>query len=329
MPKGIGKQLSFGIAKEAVRGTAEAGAAYWIPWDEVDLNEKDQRVNDEQSYGVIEDSVGQTIVKQWAEGNWKAPIGEKHFPLVLYSILGTLNTADNADTDPTIKDHTITVQQGSQHQALTLFIDDPLAAQDYKHALGVVSGLEVNYEKGKLLSYSASVKSKKGATATLTPSITSENHFTHKHFTFKLATNLAGLSGASAQNIRSLTLKIDQSIEDDDILGSLAPADFLNKQFSIEGQVEAIWQNESDFKTNTLAGTAKAMRIDLKNTDIVIGSAANPQVQIDLAKVIFKEITRPVRVGDVVVQTVGFKAHYSVSDSKMVTILCVNNVASY
>jgi hypothetical protein len=124
-------------------------------------------------------------------------------------------------------------------------------------------------------------------------------------------------------------LKIEQNIEDDDVLGSVAPGDFLNKQFTITGTLEALWQNETDYKQAALATTAKAMRIDLKNTDVTIGTSANPEIRIDLAKVIFKEITRPVKTNDLVRQTLSFKAVYSITDTLMVSALVTNLVTSY
>lgn len=329
MSKGIGRLLQAGIARETIRGTAESAATFYIPWSEMSVDEKYNLIVNEQSYGLIEDSTDAQIVKQWMEASLKAPITDKSFALVLYSTLGTLVTTDNADSDVTIKDHTITVAQSAQHQALTVFVDDPLGAQDYKHALCVVDSLDLEYEVGQFMTYTAKIKGKKGATATLTPATTSENRFLHKHLTFKLATNLAGLTAASATVIKSLKLTISNNVEDDDVLGSITPADFLNKHFAIEGTVEAIWQNESDFKTAALAGTAKAMRIDLINTDVTIGASANPTVRIDLAKVIFKEISRSNGLNDVVKQTLSFKAHYSASDSKMITCLVTNAVASY
>jgi hypothetical protein len=328
MAKGIGKLFSFGVAKEATRGTAESSASYWIPWLNLDIQERDNKVLDEASIGVIEDSVDQKIVKQWAEGKWDAPIGDKHFPLILLASLGTISSALKSG-ETAVYDHTITVVQNAQHPSLTFFIDDPLTGADYKHALGVITSLEIKYELGKYLQYTANIKAKKGTSATINPATTSENKFLPQHLTFKLANNLAGLDTANAISLKSLSLKIEKNIEDDDVLGNIAPIDFLNKQFSIEGTLEAIWQNESDFKTIALSGTPKAMRIDLVNSDVTIGNSSNPRIKIDLAKVIFKEITRPVTVGDIVKQTLAFKAHYSISDNKMVTILVNNTVASY
>ena len=328
MSKALGRVVSLGIAKETVRGTAETAATFYIPWSEASVEEKDTKIADEQSYGIIEDSTGMSIVKQWAEATVKAPIGDKHFPLILFSALGALSTAANADASGTVKDHTITVAQTAQHQALTLFLDDPASGADYKHALGCLNSLEIKFELGKFLDYQATFKAKKGATATLTPSVVAENRFLPQHLTFKTAANLAGLTAASAIQIRNLSLKIEKNLEEDDALGSIGPVDFLNKQISIEGQLEAVWSDET-FKTLALAGTIKAMRLDLNNLDVTIGTAAHPQIVLDLAKVTFKELTRPFKLNDIITQQLSFKASYSSGDTKMVTIKATNLQASY
>jgi hypothetical protein len=329
MTQKIGRTFSLGLAKEAVRGTAEAAATFWPAFTECAIEEKDVKIFDDSSYGIVEDAVGWAIVKQWAEGSIKGYVGDKSFPLLLLAALGTIASTDDADTDPTIKDHAITVSESAQHQSLTLFLDDVAAGVDYKHALACLTSLELKLELGKWIDFAAGFKAKKGASATLTPSMTAENRFHSSHVVFKTATNLAGLDAASAMSIRNLSLKIDKNLEDDDALGSASPVDFLNKQLVIEGTVEAVWKDETSFKTATLAGTAKAMRIDLKNTDVTIGAAANPEIKIDLAKVVFKEISRPIKINDVVTQSLSFKAVYSVADSKMIAVTCVNAQASY
>ena len=325
----IGRLIQFGIARETTRGTAESSATYWIPADDLAVDDKDERILDDQSRGVIEGSVGESIIKQFSEVTLKGPIGDKFFPLVLYGTLGTLSTGDNADSDASVKDHTISVGQSAQHQALTLFVDDP-GVQDYKHALGVVTGLEINYERGRFINFSASFKAKKGATATLTPSATSsESRFRPHHVTFKIASSQAGLDAASAVSIKSAQIKFNPNVEDDVVLGSIAPNDFYNKDFRVEGTIEATWLDEASFKTAALAATVKALRLDLVNTDVTIGNAANPRIKIDLYAVTFKPITRAIKLNDIVTQTVQFTAHYSTSDSKMVEALATNVVASY
>lgn len=325
--KGVGRILQFGIAKETTRGTANAAADFWVPWQELTVDEMIENVMDEQAIGVIEDSRGQTRVKNVGAIKIVAPIEDKTFPLVLYAVFGGLVTS--ASGDGSVKNHTITVGQSAQHQSLSMYTDDPLAAQDYKFANGAFAKFSIKYEQKKFVTFEAELRSKPGSTATNTPSVSTQNRFLPQHFSFKTATTYSLLSTGTAVTLKSLTLDADPHLEDDDVLGSITSADFLNKQLTVEGTIEALWQNESDFKTAFLAGTAKAVRISLVNSDVLIGSSSNPTVQVDLANVVFTELTRPLVLNDLVKQTLKFKAHYSVTDSLMLSILCKNLQTSY
>ncbi|HVB33714.1 MAG TPA: phage tail tube protein [Patescibacteria group bacterium] len=329
--KGIGRLFSVGIAKETARGTAETSATYWIPFSDASIDEKFENVTQDEAYGIIEDSVGQFRVKNWAEGTLKVPLTDQSLPLLLYSIFGHNADATHSG-ETTVYDHTLTVGETAQHQSLTLFIHDPLSGQDYSHANGVIHKLELTAELKKFIDLSLSVKAFKGATQTsFTPSIVAENRFLPQHLTFKYATTVSGLSSATAIALKSIKLSIDESIEDDDVLGQDSPLDFLNKEFKITGQLEAIFENNTDFKQVALAdpNVAQALSIDIKNTDVTIGTAANPEVAITLDKVYFTEYSRPIKVKDLVYQTVKFVAAYSVTDSEMAKIVVTNTVASY
>ncbi len=328
----IGRQIQFGIAKEATRGTAESSASFFLPFSDLSYDDADDKALDQEAQGVVEDSMGQTIVKQWSEGSVKGPITDKAFILLLYSILGSLSTATDSDGSGNVKDHTVSVAQTTQPQSLTFFLNDPAAtgdAQDYAFALGQIATLEITYEQGKFIAYSATLRAKKGVQTNVTPATNSENRFVDKHAIFKLASNLSGLGAASAMSIRSFSIKFDRMIDDDMVLGNAGLNDLLSKGFAVTGQLEARWDSEASFKSFALAGTAKALRIDLQNTDVTIGTSAHPGLTIDLAKVVFSAPTRPIKLGDIVTQQLNFKAHYSTGDSKMVTAKGVNLQASY
>ena len=328
MPKGLGRQIQVGFAKEAVRGTAEAAATYYVPFNEASVEEKIGLAFNEQALGVIEDTSEAKSTERHAEISVKGGVGDKTFPLLLLATLGSVSSAANPDAGGVVKDHTFSVGQSVQHPSLTVFLNDPLSGADYKHSLGCVESIDLAYEQNKFVEFDAKLLSKKGVTATLTPSNTPENLFLPKHFSFKLAAAVADLTAATVIPIKGLKLKISKALEQDNVLGSDDPVDFLAKKINIEGEFEAIWQNESDFKTAFAAVTAQAMRIDLKS-DVVIGTAANPQITIDLNKVVFSDLTHPIKVGDVMRQTIQFKAMYNVTDSKMVSIKATNLVASY
>lgn len=329
MAKGIGRLLRFAIARETTRGTIPASPDFWLATGEIGIDEKFEDEQDPQTFALVEDSVGEHRTKNWAEGPVTGPIGDQSFPLILYATLGALATGDNPDSDATVKDHTITVAQSYQHQSLSLYIDDPLGAQDYKHANGMVSKLDISYRLGSFVMFTAAFRARSGADATLTPSNPTENRFLAQHVTFKIASSLSGLDAASAVKVKSLSISMEPNIEDDDVLKQSGPVDFLNKQLVITGTIEAIWQGDADFKDAALAGTAKAMRIDMKNTDVIIGASANPEIKIDLASVVFTAITRPIQVREIVKQSLSFKAHYSASDSLMIRIIATNTKASY
>src|SRR4051794_37672452 len=127
MSKGIGRLFAVGIKKEASRGTAETSASYWLPFADAALEEKYENVTQDEAYGIIEDSVGQFRVKNWAEGTLKVPLTDQSLPLLLMAQLGA-----NADTahgaEASVYDHKATVGESAQHQSLTLFVHDPLTS---------------------------------------------------------------------------------------------------------------------------------------------------------------------------------------------------------
>lgn len=327
--KGIGRQVQLGIAKESTRGTSPASPSYYLAWAEGLLEEKYDNAVDIEAFGVIEDSVSMTRVKNWAESVLKMPLLDKSFPLFFLSLFGTDTPALHSG-ETVVYDHPMTVLQTPQHPTFSLYIHDILAGQDYSHANCVVKKMEIDYALKKFIDASVTIVGQKGVQiSALTPSQVAENRFVPQYLTFKQASSLSGLNAASATQVKSLKLSIDQNVEDDEVLGSTSPRDFLGKELKVEGTVELIFNGESDFKTNALANTARALRIDVKNTDVTLGTAANPQITIDLAKVFFTEFSLPRKLKDLVYQTIKFKAVYSISDSQMIKVTSTNLVAAY
>jgi hypothetical protein len=324
MAKFIGRQADIGIKKESVRGTAESTATYYLPKISMSLDDGIEQVIDESSIGVIEDATNASIVAKFAEGELEGNIQDSSFGLLLLNALGAVSTSGPSQT--TVYTHTFSVGQDAQHDALTLFLDD--GNQDYKFALAMIESLGIDISLGQFAKFNASFRSKKGETATLSPSYAAANIFLPQHGTLKTATNLAGLGAASTIDIRSVKLEIMKNLEEDRKLGSLDAVDILNKQFACEGSIELVF-NDNTFKTDMLADTAKAMRIRLTNTDVTIGSSLNPQLTIDLAKVKFSNFQKNYSNDDIVTATVDFKGFYSLADTSMITMELINTTASY
>lgn len=332
LTRGIGKLLQIGVAKETSRGTAKTVASYWIQAEDWSIDERFSNVVQLQSFGIIEDNVAQTRVKNWAEGQLKFPISGTSSGIFFHALFGSSNAVLHAG-ETLVYDHTFEILESAQHPTLTLFIHDPIATPggataDYAHANAVVHKLDLEYSLGNFVMGTASLKALTGVVAgsAYTPTATIEDRFVPQHLTFKVAGQFSGIAGASAIKIKSAKISIDEMIEDDDVLGSTSPRDFLNKEFAIEGTIEAIWQNESDFKTNALANTAQAMQLDLVNSSVTLGNAANPQFTLKLYKVHFTEFSRPIKIKDVVYQTVKFKAAYDTTNAVMARIVLTNTV---
>ncbi len=323
MTKFIGALADVGIKKEAVRGTAETSADFYLPKMSLTYDDIIEQADDENTIGVIEDMVDRKVVGKMAEGEIEGKISDKAIGLLLYALLGAKAVSGPTDSAYT---HTFTVAQSAQHQSLTFFVDDD--NQDYKYALGMLKSMEIQAEINKFVNFKIGVRSKVGATATLTPSYTAENNFLAQHMVFKTATTQSGLTAASAINIRSVNIKIDKNVEDDRALGSVAPVDILNKQIAIEGELEIVFNDET-FKTDMLADTAKAMRIEMNNTDVLIGATSTPKLTIDLHSVKYSNFKRNYSNGDIVTASVQFKAFYKIADSKMVTVTLINAQSSY
>lgn len=330
--QGIGRQMQFGVAKETSRGTAESSPSFYIPWSEHSVDDMTSLVNKEASIGVIEDSHGAKQDRKWSEVETTAPIGADSFGLILLAALGSVSTSVDSP-EAGANTHTFSVDQSNLHQVLTLFSDDPLAGQDYKYALGALSSLEISFELEDWVKFTATFNAKQGETASLSPSYTEEYWFRAKHLTFEVAdskSDLGGGASATTVKINSLTLTIEKNLEGHWTSGSDEPQDYRNTQFAITGEVEAVWEDESTFKTDFLANTAKAMRIKLENTDDTIGSTSiNPKLQLDLPTVHYEELNRDISLNDVVNQSLSFKAHYDSSNSEMIDVELINGTASY
>lgn len=329
--KGIGRLIQLGIAKETTRGTGVTNPAYWVPFADAAPESKIENVTDETVYGIIEDSVSQTRVKDWMEGNIVAPVRDQHFGLILLSMLGNLSSHAAHAGETIVFDNIFKVGESAQHKSLTLSKSDPLSAQNYYYPLTVVHKLDIEFALKKFITYTAGITGLKGVSISnqSAPSNTSENYFVPQYLTFKYASTYGGLSGGTTVQLKSAKISIDDNLEHQEVLGATAPADFLNKSFKVEGEFTAIWQNESDAFTNFIANTPQALRFDLINTDVTLGNSTHPELLIDFAKCYFTELSKPIKINDLVYQTVKFKAVYSLSDSLMLQVTLTNLVNGY
>ena len=331
MTKFIGRKRNVGIGKETVRGTA-VPATYWTPVMEFKNDDKIKQVINESSTGVIEDANGADITMKMSEGELTGRINDTAFGLILLGSLGSEPLAPVVVGGETIVyDHTFAVLESAQHPTLTVAIEEPNAtgASGLRYALGAIDSLEIAMELEKYATYTIAFRGNSNTTGTNTPSYSaSEDIFLPQHGEVKFASNLAGLTGATAIPVKKVTLKIAKNLEDDQVIGDIQAVDRLNKQFAVEGTVELLYTDRTYINTDLLGDLAQAMRIRLANTSVTLGVSSNPELTIDMASVKLSEVAIDQANNDLVKQTLSFKAFYSLTDASMVTAVLRNLVAT-
>lgn len=323
-----GRQFNIGIAKESSRGTPIA-AAYWVYYDTLTIDDTIQIAKMESVAGVIEKGIGQDTTVFESKGSMTGKITDQAFGLFLKSILGT-DTVGAVETG--VKDHVFTVLQSAQHPSLTISVFEPNSnsgTSGYAYPLSVIDELEMTFEIGKYAEFKATFMGNKGANKSSdTVAYVAENLFRPQDGVFKLATNLSGLSGASGINITKAVVTLKQNTEPDIVIGSSAPVDRLNKEFTCEGSLELKYFDRSMIDTYLLAGLAQAASFTFTNSSVTIGAASSPTIGVRLAKVLFESVARKVDPKGIVTQTVKFTGFYSQSDSEMLDITLRNTVTS-
>ncbi len=318
------RRFNIGVGRETVRGTLVA-PAYWLKPNSENVEDKVEVQVSERAVGVIEDSEDQQITKKYCEGTIAGEVMDSSIGLFLLGALGQVNSVESADTG--VYDHTFDVLQSSKHPTLSVEVkrgdNEQLA-----YANCVVSSFKLDAVINDYVKYEVVVRGQKGVSASNIPSSVVENIFMSKNISVKVADNLSGLDGASEIDVRSISLTVNKNVEDNDVLGSDTPNDFLNKQFVIEGSMEVL-MSDMTFKDYVRNGNAKALRLKMINSEVAIGASSNPELQIDLAKVKFSEAVETGDNNEIVKLAMSFKGFYSASDSKSITAVLKNLVTSY
>lgn len=311
----IWRKINVWFAKETTRWTAVA-PSIWTPKASLDFEDKSEKVIDESSIGVIEDSFDWHVVKEYAEGNFECNVYANSIGYLLLNLFGAVSTTSSSGKYT----HAFTVAETNAHQSLTIGLADD--TQDRQFALAMLDSLDVNASVWDFVKATASFRSKKSTTASLTPSYSTDIALLGKHVKVYIADDLTWLSTATAISAISSTLTISKNLEDVDVLWSTVPEDFCNTQFWVEWTLELKWDNET-YKTIYQNWVKKAMRIEIAD------SVNWVSLTFDLASVIMTEFAKTQDNDALVKQSLTFKALYSMSDSSMISAKLINTHSSY
>ena len=294
-----------------------------MPKTVLSFDDKVTKVRSALSYGTINAFGNQSLVAQkWAEGSLEGDVMDKAFGILLLATLGTVNSASFNGAYK----HTYTLQEDNQHDSLSLRIDEP--SGDLLFALAMIDKMELDFKPDDVVTFKVDFKSKSSAGSVESATYVAQNKFLGRHLAFKVATDTTGLTAASAISLKSLKLVFTKNLMLDQALGTVQPEDILNKQFQVTGTIELNLQDRT-YANYMLDASYKAVRMDLVNTDVTIGTT-NPAFRLDLSRVEF-DAWEPKRENDSIAsQKIEFNALYDITNSNVINdCYLVNAIASY
>lgn len=323
MAEYIGRKVAVGIGKETVRGTAVA-AQYYVRHLSLDFKQKGEVVQNESALGRREKFSDSEIVKEWAEGKLEGKVNHKSIGLILLAAFGTVVDA-SAGTGA--YSHTYTINQTQTPQSLTLTRSDGTVAR--QHALAMIKSIEFTVEAGEYIKFSCDIVAKKGTSTSPTIAYVTEYEFTSKHAYVKFASNVAGLTGATASPVKSAKLTMDFGADAYYEIGSTDPAEIFAGAVEISGEVVAR-HSDTTYEDMYHQNTRKAMLIGFKNTDVVLGAGTvNPSLEFTLEQARISDWDTSNDLDGIVEQTMGVAAELSTTAGKAITAVLTNDIAAY
>lgn len=320
----VGRKIQVGIGKETTPGTAVA-AGYWVRTDDKNINPRKTVANDDAADGTIEGEGLSEDVQNWSEPTFDGIIRDEFIGLLFLALLGQVSTT--ADTpEAGVNTHEFTLDDDSNaHPSLTVWFEDALLKKIAPYAM--LQNLSIQIVADNFARVVASFIASQVATSDSTPAYSQENKFKPSQVTVKVADNLAGLAAANAIPVQALNLNFDKAPEAYFATGSKPPTKICNGTYRMAGDL-ALRIPDSNFFDWFEAGTKKAMRITIENTDVTIGAATNPKIEIDIGRVNFEDWGRDTSNDSFIIQNVGFKQEKPASDQS-IKITLINTVASY
>ena len=318
-----GRRADIGIAKEGTRGTTATSAEYWLPYAAYSFNEKIVKARDDTGLGTLETPRSSDLIKRWNEGELEFNLRDRSLGLILLALFGT--EAFSVDTPATgVGQHTFTIAQTNQHQALTVYKKNPVETLAAANAM--IKSFSLNVVLDQYVRATVGLISKVFGNDTETVAYVAENKFRPQDVSIKIADNASGLAAANAlTTVRSLTLNVEKNVEDYQGLGSVDPVDFVNKDFQVTGSFELAFENDT-YKDYTLLNQLKALSVTLTNAGAVVGTATNPNVQFILDEVDFEDFDIDEANENVAILTANFVGHYSQSNARMFRAILQNAV---
>lgn len=321
----VGRRVSVGVGMESTPGT-EVAPTDWISQTKLDFQRKTTVIQNEGAMGRVEKYNDSAITEQWAEGTLEGKIRDITFGYLLYNLFGQVTNTTNADASGTVIDHLFSVANTNTPPTLTVVRKDPLSNR--RHGLASLDGLDITVQQNGWGMYSGNLKAKVGVTGTDSASYVHENEFTIKHLIAKLANNTSGIGAATALKVKSMKLSVKRQSNLFFPAGQIDPSDTTTEPFEVSGEL-VLQYTDTTLEALWAANTIQALSLAFKNTDVTIGTGANPAVTFTMPRVRLVTFAMSDDLDNVIEQTVGFTGELDMTAGYLIQALLTNVKASY
>ncbi len=328
----LGENVNLGIGGEsaAARGTAVA-PSIWVPGrTPTGIRPVIEKALLRETTGSGVQSQGSEVVGKRIEGDLEFNLKSQSIGWILRSLLGSSTSLTKGGANAAVYDHTFSLLTGNpQHPTLSLALSQ-LGQQDYVYNGAVATSLEIRTPINDLVNATTNfVARNEAAVSDYTISFGSNDvAFRQQDIVIKFATTAAGLDAASAISLKDFSLSINSNARPDMNIGSLTATDVISLLMEIGGSLSLDYK-DATYHDLFVAGTYRAMRLEMTRADVTIGASANPKLVIDLPKVSFEGLEPDRPLDDVVSENISFNAHYDSTTAKAITATLSNTVVSY
>ena len=319
----IGREIEFGVATEATRGTAEAAADKWLRQVTANVVERAAHALDDAVRGRLEDNEGRRVTQKFVEGDVS---GIVHADVLGWFLSNIYGVAVSSNVAGSVYSHAFSLGQNIQHPSLTLFAKDG-AVQQLVFDNAMINTLEINVAIDEYIRFSSSFIAAVAADNSDTPSYDSEYDFIARDVVIKMAATEVGLGAAEAIEAKDVNIRWDQGLIRDHVVGAKTPNDIYNAKLMVEGDFTLNLSNET-YKDLFLGDDEKYLSITITG-EADLGGGNFPTITILLNKVQFMEWNRSGGADELVTEPISFKAFYNPSDSQASQVTLQNLTASY
>lgn len=318
-----GRKVAVGIAKEATRGTA-VNPTYWLGWTTTDLADAGKTQLNNSAINVLDQNQSGEVVEVTGGGKIEGLLADQSFGMILLAWFGTHAAALHSG-ETLVYDHTFTESQSNQSQSVTLTRKDPNVVNQFP--LAMLKTLEIDVVAGDYVKVSTDWVSQPSATATTTPAFIAENNFIAKDATVKMASNVAGLTGATTIAVKEFKLTMDKGVNPYFVIGQNNPTDIFSESVTVKGDMTLLYADDT-YKTLRFSNTPQAVLLDIKS-GVTIGTAANPELTLTLPQVLLTDWKPAQPIDGMVEQTVTIEGTFSLAAAYEIQAVLTNKVTTY